>query len=58
MKTRSLFLPSAAFQSTPPFTVMAARPAFLTALVFACGMAMPSPTAVLNSASRLRMASL
>lgn len=47
-KTRSLGLPSGAFQSTPAGTVMATRPARFTASVLACGMAIPSPTAVEN----------
>ena len=52
MKMRSEGLPSGAFQSTPAGTVMAARPGRTTASVLACGMATPSPTAVLNCDSR------
>ena len=58
MNMRSAGASSGAFHSTPAGTVMAASPGRLTAEVFACGIAMPSPTAVENSASRARIAFL
>ena len=58
MNMRSAGASSGALHSTPPGTVMAASPGRLTAEVLACGIAMPSLTAVENSASRARIAFL
>ena len=58
MNMRSAGASSGAFHSTPPGTAMVASPGRLTAEVLACGIAMPSPTAVENSASRARIAFL
>ena len=48
--------PSSASKSRPSLTTIAASPAWRTAGLFACGVAMPSPSPVVPEASRSRTA--
>ncbi|MPM52902.1 hypothetical protein SDC9_99666 [bioreactor metagenome] len=58
IKNKYAGLPSNESKSTPFFTTIAASPASLTAAVFACGIAIPSPIPVVNWVSLDRTFSL